>query len=92
MWTLPCSTELNVTYLFSNVSYPVHPLDTVTSAFRGPADANGDPTCVGAFQPISLSNQGFDIILGMSFCTLFHLTPRVTWADRYIQCATHTCS
>ncbi|KAL1939796.1 hypothetical protein VTO73DRAFT_9496 [Trametes versicolor] len=67
MWTLPCSTELNVTYLFSNVSYPVHPLDTVTSAFRGPADANGDPTCVGAFQPISLSDQGFDIILGMSF-------------------------
>ncbi|KAI0630356.1 acid protease [Trametes polyzona] len=67
MWTIPCSTELNVTYVFANVSYPVHPLDTVTNAFRGPVDADGNPTCVGAFQPITLTNQGFDIILGMSF-------------------------
>ncbi|KAI0675315.1 acid protease [Trametes maxima] len=67
MWTIPCSTELNVTFLFANVSFPVHPLDTVTSAFHGPPDANGDPTCVGAFQPIISKQSGFDIILGMSF-------------------------
>ncbi|KAI8993025.1 acid protease [Trametes punicea] len=67
MWTVPCSTELNVTFIFANVHYPVHPLDTVTDAFRGPPDAKGNPTCVGAFQPITTAQDGFDIILGMSF-------------------------
>ncbi|KAI0358432.1 acid protease [Trametes cingulata] len=67
MWTVPCSTELNVTFVFANVSFPVHPLDTVTDAFRGPPDENGEPTCVGAFQPITTPQNGFDIILGMSF-------------------------
>ncbi|EJF65327.1 acid protease [Dichomitus squalens LYAD-421 SS1] len=67
MWTLPCSTELNVTFNFQNVSFPIHPLDTVTSALQGPPDSSGKPTCVGAFQPITTNIQGFDIILGMSF-------------------------
>ncbi|KAH9931102.1 acid protease [Epithele typhae] len=67
IWTLPCDTELNISFVFSNVVIPVHPLDTVTDAFHGDDDANGNPTCVGAFQPIILKNQGFDIILGMSF-------------------------
>ncbi|KAI0743537.1 acid protease [Daedaleopsis nitida] len=67
MWTLPCDTELNVTFVFAGQQYPIHPLDTVTSALRGPADANGNPTCVGAFQPIVAEHDGFDIILGMSF-------------------------
>lgn len=70
MWTLPCSTELNVSYIFANVTIPVHPLDTVTSAFHGPPDAEGNPTCVGAFQPLAeASDQDYDIILGMAFCT-----------------------
>ncbi|KAI0823633.1 acid protease [Trametes gibbosa] len=68
MWTLPCSTELNVTYIFANISFPVHPLDTVTNAFLGPPDADGNPSCVGAFQPLATaSDQDYDIILGMSF-------------------------
>ena len=67
MWTLPCSTELNVTFLFQNVSFPIHPLDTVTSALQGPPDSSGNPTCVGAFQPITTDIQGFDIILGDAF-------------------------
>ncbi len=67
MWTLPCSTELNVTFIFANVSIPIHPLDTVTSALEGPPDSTGIPTCVGAFQPITTDISGFDIILGMSF-------------------------
>lgn len=67
MWTLPCTTELNITFVFSGVHYPIHPLDTVTSALRGPADETGQQTCVGAFQPIVASRNGFDIILGMSF-------------------------
>ncbi|KAI0663518.1 acid protease [Cubamyces menziesii] len=67
MWTVPCSTELNVTFVFAGVQFPVHPLDTVTNAFYGPPDENGNPTCVGAFQPITTEQSGFDIILGMSF-------------------------
>ena len=67
MWTLPCETELNITFVFSNISYLIHPLDTVTSALQGPPDSSGNPTCVGAFQPIVADHDGFDIILGMSF-------------------------
>ncbi|TFK87532.1 acid protease [Polyporus arcularius HHB13444] len=67
MWTLPCETELNITFVFANVPYFIHPLDTVTSALTGPPDAKGNPTCVGAFQPIVADHDGFDVILGMSF-------------------------
>ncbi|OSD06863.1 acid protease [Trametes coccinea BRFM310] len=67
MWTLPCSTELNVTFLFSGVQFPIHPLDTVTNAFYGPPDEHGNPTCIGAFQPTTDEQEGIDIILGMSF-------------------------
>ena len=68
MWTLPCTTELNISFVFHGVEYPVHPLDTVTDALHGPDDDSGTPTCVGAFQPITIAHDGFDIILGMSFC------------------------
>ena len=67
MWTLPCTTELNVTFIFDGVHIPMHPLDTVTTALRGPPDETGEQTCVGAFQPIVANRNGFDIILGMSF-------------------------
>ena len=64
---MPCTTELNISFVFSNVVYPVHPLDTVTDILKGPNDDSGNPTCVGAFQPITIDHSGFDIILGMSF-------------------------
>ncbi|CDO77320.1 hypothetical protein BN946_scf184775.g10 [Trametes cinnabarina] len=67
MWTLPCTTELNVTFVFSGMQYPIHPLDTVTNAFYGPPDDQGNPTCIGAFQPRTGEQDGIDIILGMSF-------------------------
>ncbi|KAI0775707.1 aspartic peptidase domain-containing protein [Trametes elegans] len=66
VWTLPCGTELNITFKFAGVSYPVHPLDTVMDDLQGPLDQYGKPTCVGAFQPMSVE-EPYDIILGMAF-------------------------
>ncbi|KAI0358431.1 acid protease [Trametes cingulata] len=66
VWTLPCDVELNITFKFNGVSYPVHPLDTVMDDLSGPLDDNGEPTCVGAFQPMA-DNAPYDIILGMAF-------------------------
>lgn len=66
VWTLPCDVELNITFTFAGVSYPVHPLDTVMDDLRGPPDSSGQPTCVGSFQPMS-STQPYDIVLGMAF-------------------------
>ncbi|TBU56368.1 aspartic peptidase domain-containing protein [Dichomitus squalens] len=65
-WTMPCNIELNVTFKFGGVSYPIHPLDTVMNDVTGPLDSNGVPSCVGAFQP-STSSTPYDILLGMTF-------------------------
>ncbi|KAI8993027.1 aspartic peptidase domain-containing protein [Trametes punicea] len=66
VWTVPCSVELNVTFKFAGISYPVHPLDTVMDDLQGPLDSSGKPTCVGAFQPMSVE-EPYDIVLGMAF-------------------------
>ena len=69
VWTLPCDVELNVTFKFGGVSYPVNPLDTNLGALNI-KDSNGNEVCVGAFQPITTaSSSTFDMILGMAFCT-----------------------
>ena len=69
VYTVPCEVELNVTFVFGNVSLPIHPLDT-SSDDLGRRDANGDPICLGGFQPIQPSavDDTYDMILGMSFC------------------------
>ncbi|KAI0695469.1 aspartic peptidase domain-containing protein [Cytidiella melzeri] len=66
-YTLPCNVELNVTFKFQNVSYPIHPLDT--SADIGRTDSDGNPVCLGSFQPImpGAESSTFDGILGMGF-------------------------
>lgn len=65
---MPCDVELNVTFKFSNVSYPIHPLDTSLSSL-GKTDTLGNPVCVGAFQPIQpgAESSTYDMILGMAF-------------------------
>jgi len=69
VWTIPCSQEVNLTFQFGGLSYPIHPLDVSSSDFNM-VDATGTPVCVGAFQPItsafSLLGE-YDIILGMAF-------------------------
>lgn len=69
VYTVPCEVELNVTFKFGNISIPIHPLDT-SSDDLGRKDANGDPLCLGGFQPIQPSavDDTYDMILGMSFC------------------------
>ncbi len=69
VYTLPCSVELNVTFKFANVSYPIHPLDTSLGGL-GQVDSAGNPVCIGAFQAIQSGAQApsYDMILGMAFC------------------------
>jgi hypothetical protein len=58
-----CNTEIAVTFKFGGVSYPVHPLDTVSKAISA-----SNTTCVGAFQPIGFDSHGLlDMVLGMGF-------------------------
>ncbi|KAI0064161.1 acid protease [Artomyces pyxidatus] len=68
-WTLPCDQELNLTFIFGGKHFPIHPLD-INSNDLGATDANGNPVCVGLFQPItsafSLLGE-YDMILGMGF-------------------------
>ena len=70
VWTLPCDFELNITFKFGGVAYPMHPLDTVMRDIVGPADDQGSATCVGAFQPSNASSP-YDILLGMTFRTFY---------------------
>ncbi|KAF8306322.1 acid protease [Clavulina sp. PMI_390] len=68
-WVLPCEQELNISFVLGGQTYPVHPLDAISSDYGGKF-SNGTTGCVGTFQPItsgfSLSGQ-FDIILGEAF-------------------------
>ncbi|KAH9949576.1 acid protease [Amylocystis lapponica] len=67
VWTVPCNVELNVTFKFGGISFPVNPVDTSSDAFYV-KDANGDSVCIGTFQPItSAASSDFDMILGMAF-------------------------
>jgi len=68
-WLVPCGQLINVTFNFGGVSYPIHPLDVSSSDF-GVTFANGNPACMGMFQPVtsafSLLGE-YDMILGMAF-------------------------
>lgn len=74
IYTLPCETELNITFVFGGVKIPIHPLDTVTDILDK-TDALGNSVCLGAFQPImpSAQSNSFDMLLGMSFCEFLPL-------------------
>ncbi|KAI5122014.1 hypothetical protein M0805_008006 [Coniferiporia weirii] len=69
-WIIPCDYELNVTFLFAGVEYPISPLDL--SIFAG-TDGNGTQVCISGFQQTAdniAGNTGFgalDAILGMGF-------------------------
>jgi hypothetical protein len=68
-WTLPCQQMLNLTFTFSGNQYPIHPLDVVNNDFSL-TDSNGNPICIGAFQPITSAFSllgNYDMILGMGF-------------------------
>ncbi|KAI5122263.1 hypothetical protein M0805_007127 [Coniferiporia weirii] len=67
-WRVPCDYELNVTFVFGGVNYPINPLDLTT-----PEDSSDSKNCMATFQQISstVANHqsfgAFDMILGMAF-------------------------
>ncbi|KAI0755224.1 acid protease [Daedaleopsis nitida] len=66
IWQLPCDKEINVTFKFGAISFPVHPLDT--SIDLNLTDSSGHHVCFGAFQPMDAGNDAtFDAIFGMAF-------------------------
>ncbi|KAI0027747.1 acid protease [Vararia minispora EC-137] len=68
LWRLPCDQELNVTFHFGGVDFPIHPLDTSSSDIQ--ITKAGVTYCTGTFQPITTAFSllgEYDVILGMSF-------------------------
>lgn len=64
IWALPCDQELNATFLFAGIKFPIHPLDLNFDV--------GNNQCVGAFQPFSYDDTVggvvmYDMVLGMAF-------------------------
>lgn len=61
---VPCDTNLNVSFIFGGVEYPIHPIDTVQAT----TDTNGNIICFGGFI-ISDPEQGDtqDLLLGDTF-------------------------
>lgn len=47
IWTLPCDVELNITFKFGGVDFPIHPLDTVSNDIPT-TDSSGKSVCIGA--------------------------------------------
>ncbi|KAI5122015.1 hypothetical protein M0805_008007 [Coniferiporia weirii] len=68
-WVIPCDYELNVTFLFAGVEYPVSPLDLSLNV----GAEVGNQTCISGFQQTAdniAGNAAFgalDAILGMGF-------------------------
>lgn len=46
VWTVPCSQEINLSFMFGGQEIPIHPLDVASSDFNM-VDATGAPVCVG---------------------------------------------
>jgi hypothetical protein len=81
IYVVPCDTEINITFTFGGIAYPVHPLDAVSPAGGQISDGYVSrriearvgvlidrPSCIGMFQPITFDSQGqLDMILGMAF-------------------------
>ncbi|OCH88666.1 acid protease [Obba rivulosa] len=66
IWQLPCAIEVNVTFQFGGVSYPINPLDTTIDL--NATDSDGNHVCFGAFQPQDAAlSPNYDIIFGMAF-------------------------
>ncbi|KAF7977727.1 hypothetical protein HWV62_2792 [Athelia sp. TMB] len=75
IWQLPCTAEVNLTFVFSGQKYPIHPLDTVLNGTDLQiTDGSGTDICIGSFQPLSFDASfgsgaapTFDAVLGMAF-------------------------
>lgn len=49
IWVLPCTAEINLTFVFQGNKYPIHPLDVnFNGSIPDIIDGYGNPACVGA--------------------------------------------
>jgi hypothetical protein len=62
-WTVPCAQMLNVSFSFGGQTYPVHPLDTVSSDFDLP-NSNGQPMCVGTVRIFIFIFEHLAVLMG----------------------------
>ncbi|OCH94610.1 acid protease [Obba rivulosa] len=60
-WFVPCDSKVNVSMVWGQNGYPVHPIDTVIVW----SVENGSPICAGAFT--SSYESGVDFLLGDTF-------------------------
>ncbi|TFK70924.1 acid protease [Pluteus cervinus] len=74
VWIVPCQKEVNITFKFGGIKYPIHPLDTTLDpqlvGLSKVRNSAGDPCCIGTFQPFSFdtgTTPEYDMILGMAF-------------------------
>ena len=59
-WQLPCNVEINITFKFGGVRFPIHPLDT--NAVLDGTDANGNSICYGAVcRSLCVRGRGFAV-------------------------------
>ena len=49
VWQIPCDKEVNVTFKFGGISFPIHPLDT--NLDLNATDDDGNRVCFGAVCP-----------------------------------------
>ncbi|KAG8982767.1 hypothetical protein FRB93_007809 [Tulasnella sp. JGI-2019a] len=70
LWTLPCTEETSITFVFGGQKIFIHPLDVSMSEIYGDIlePINGSPCALEAyFQPIQSPSAPYDMILGMGF-------------------------
>ena len=73
-YILPCTTEVNVTFIFGGKRFVIHPLDmTMHPSVLGIGsvkNSKGETACIATFQPFTYSrgkNPNYDMVLGMAF-------------------------
>lgn len=71
-WVVDCTAEINLSFTFSGVEYPIHPLDATAPLTNDLSDG-----CIGMWQPVGVDSGSIpdtlDMILGMAFCKPGHL-------------------
>ncbi|TDL18812.1 acid protease [Rickenella mellea] len=63
LYNVPCDAKIDLSFVFSGIAYPVHPIDTVQAG----ATTKGTVACFGGFQVSSGGDPDEDFLLGDSF-------------------------
>lgn len=63
VYLVPCNANINVSFVFGGVEYPIHPIDTVTATL----DTNNDVACFSGFPSSGGTDTDEDLLLGDTF-------------------------